>query len=63
MCSTHILDLPNFDKMFEFECDALGIGIGVVLMQDKKLIAYFSEKLNGTTLRYLTYDKEFYTLV
>ena len=32
-------------------------------MQEKRPIAYFSEKLNGAALNYLTYDKEFYALV
>lgn len=32
-------------------------------MQDKKPIAYFSEKLGGATLNYPTYDKELYALV
>jgi hypothetical protein len=32
-------------------------------MQEGKPIAYFSEKLNGPTLNYSTYDKEFYALV
>ncbi|KAF7821202.1 Transposon Ty3-I Gag-Pol polyprotein [Senna tora] len=35
----------------------------VVLMQDKRPIAYFSEKLNGAKLNYSTYDKELYALV
>jgi hypothetical protein len=47
----------------EIKCDISRIGIRIVLIQEKKLIAYFSEKLNGATLNYPTYDKEFYTLV
>ncbi|XP_048231216.1 uncharacterized protein LOC125370260 [Ricinus communis] len=58
-----ILSLPNFDKTFEIDCDASDIGIRAVLMQDGKPIAYFSEKLNGASLKYPTYDKELYALV
>jgi hypothetical protein len=63
LISTPLLSLPDFNKAFKIECDALGIGIGAVLMQEKWLIAYFSEKLNGATLNYPTYDKELYAVV
>jgi hypothetical protein len=39
------------------------MGIGAVLMQDRRPIAYFSEKLSRVTLNYPTYDKELYALV
>jgi hypothetical protein len=58
-----LLQIPNFGKTFELECDASGIGIGGMMLQEGKPIAYFSEKLSGPSLNYSTYDKELYALV
>ena len=38
LSSSPLLQLPNFDKAFEIECDASGVGIGGVLMQGRKTI-------------------------
>ena len=58
-----LLQLPDFNKVFELECDASGIRLGAVWLQGGKPVAYFSEKLSGASLRYSTYDKELYALV
>jgi hypothetical protein len=58
-----LLQLPDFNKTLELECDASGIGLGGVLLQEWKPVAYFSEKLSGPVLNYSTYDKELYALV
>jgi hypothetical protein len=58
-----LLQLLDFQKVFELECDASGIGLGAILLQERKQVAYFSEKLRGASLRYSTYDKELYALV
>jgi hypothetical protein len=58
-----LLQLPNFGKTFELACVASGVGIGGVLMQDGKPVAYFSEKLHGPVLNYSTYGKKLYAPV
>ena len=58
-----VLELPYFNKVFQVDCDASGIAIGVVLSQEGKPIGWFSEKLNDAKKKYSIYDQDFYAIV
>jgi len=63
LTQTPILALLCFDKFFEVECNVSGVGIGGVLTQEGRPLAFFSEKLFDSRREYSTYDKEFYAIV
>eukprot|EP00253_Pinus_taeda_P007313 PITA_07313 len=58
-----VLALPDLQQPFEIETDASGYAMGFVLMQQKKLICYHSEKFSQVVTNHPTYDKELYALV
>ncbi|GKA94356.1 putative reverse transcriptase domain-containing protein [Tanacetum coccineum] len=58
LCNTPILALPEGSKNFVVYCDASHKGLGVVLMQKKKVIAYASCQLKVHKKNYTTHDLE-----
>jgi len=58
MCSTPVLALPHFNKSFVIECDVSRTGIVVVLMQERRTLAFTSQQLSGRNLGQSTYEKE-----
>jgi len=57
------LALSNFNRPFTIECDASGLGLGAILMQNQRLIAFHSQVLKGKALQLSTYEKELLALV
>ncbi|GJZ36678.1 putative reverse transcriptase domain-containing protein [Tanacetum coccineum] len=58
LCSTPILALPQGAKNFIVFCDASHKGLGVVLIQNEKVIAYASRQLKIHEKTYITHDLE-----
>ncbi|GJS86156.1 putative reverse transcriptase domain-containing protein [Tanacetum coccineum] len=58
LCSAPILALPEGSKDFIAYCDASKKGLGVVLMQREKVIAYASRQLKIHEKNYTTHDLE-----
>ncbi|GJX58623.1 putative reverse transcriptase domain-containing protein [Tanacetum coccineum] len=58
LCSAPILALPKGSKNFIVYCDASHKGLGAVLMQNEKVIAYASRQLKIHEKNYTTHDLE-----
>nr|GEY94760.1 putative reverse transcriptase domain-containing protein [Tanacetum cinerariifolium] len=58
LCNAHVLALLDRPKDFMVYCDASEIGLGCVLMQRGKVIAYASRQLKIHEKNYTTHDLE-----
>ncbi|GJS19999.1 putative reverse transcriptase domain-containing protein [Tanacetum coccineum] len=63
LCSAPILALPKGSKNFIVYCNASHKGLGVVLMQNDKVIAYASRQLKIHEKNYTTHDLELRAVV
>jgi hypothetical protein len=63
LTSAPVLVQPDNSKLFEVLCDASGMGLGCVLMQEGRVIAYASRALRPHEINYPTHDLELAVVV
>jgi hypothetical protein len=63
LTTTPVLAQPDIKNPFDVYCDASGISIGCVLMQEGRVIAYASRQLKHHEGHYPTHDLELATVV
>lgn len=63
MMTLPVLGLSNFAKTFVVESDASGYGLGVVLVQEHRPIAFFSQPLNQKDRGKSVYERELMAIV
>ena len=63
LTTTHVLILPDVHKPFSVYCDASYTGLGCVLMQEGRVVAYSSQQLKIHERIYPTHDLELVAVV
>jgi hypothetical protein len=63
LTTTPVLAVPEIGKDYTVYCDASKNGLGCVLMQDRKVISYWSRQLRPHEVNHPTHDLELAVVV
>lgn len=63
MMDLSILAIPNFDQLFMIESDASRRGVGVVLVQNGRPLAFMSKVLSEHAQKKSVYEQELMAIV
>jgi hypothetical protein len=63
LCEASVLTLLDFSETFISETDACDYGLGAILSQKGKPVAYFSKSLSSKILGLSIYEKEYLAIL
>ena len=63
LCNAPVLALPDLNRPFEVICDACGVGLGAVLLQDGRPIAFDGKRLTPAEQKYHVDEQELLAVI